>query len=700
MDLFEQQALSSIPPNQLSKEQAENEISRLYNEIKRNDNLYYQDDAPAISDSEYDTLRLRLEAIEQRFPELINTESPTQKVGAAPAEKFGKVVHKVSMLSLSNAFDMSDVADFAQRIRRFLGLGEGEAVELWCEPKIDGLSFSARYEKGVFVQAATRGDGQVGEDVTANVATIATLPNKLKGNAPDVLEIRGEIYMPHAAFTALNQQRVADGEPEFANPRNAAAGSLRQLDSAITASRQLNYFAYGLGELSQPIADTQSGIISALKSFGFCVNQDSEICSGLESVAAYYELRYAARPRLEYDIDGLVYKVERLDWQQRLGFVSRSPRWAIAHKFPAEQAKTTLRAITVQVGRTGALTPVAELEPINVGGVVVSRATLHNEDEIKRKDIRVGDTVVIQRAGDVIPQVVSVDMKLRPSDSVAFVFPKCCPVCGSHVIKEEGEVVARCSGGLTCSAQAVERLKHFVSRNAFDIDGLGTKQVEAFFADELLKTPADIFRLYEHEAALKKREGMGEKSVDKLLKSIEEKRSVEFARFIYALGIRHVGQNTAKLLAESYGDFISWRDAMLEAVKQGVSSLPYEDLLAIDGVGKVVAEAIFEFFNEVNNLNELSDLQGFLNILNQNSPKSDSVVSGKTVVFTGTLETMTRQEAKAKAEALGAKVSGSVSAKTDIVVAGADAGSKLKKAQALDVKVLSEQEWKILVGIE
>lgn len=696
MDLFEQ--ADHAAKEQAQQQEVKAEIEKLSAQIKQHDARYYQEDAPTISDAEYDALRQRLEALEKKYPDLIQADSPTQTVGAKASEKFGKVTHSIPMLSLSNAFSEEDIADFLARIRRFLNLDEKDEVALWCEPKIDGLSFSARYEKGRFVQAATRGDGAVGEDVTANVATIESLPKILKGHPPEILEIRGEIYMPKPAFEALNAEREAKGEAIFANPRNAAAGSLRQLDATITANRQLHYFAYGLGEISAPIADTQAGIIKALASFGLCVNEASEACSDIDAINSYYIKRYDERPKLAYDIDGLVYKVNRLDLQERLGFVSRSPRWAIARKFPAEQAKTFLREINVQVGRTGAITPVAELEPINIGGVIVARATLHNEDEIRRKDIRVGDTVVVQRAGDVIPQIVEVDSAKRPADSVIFEFPTHCPICQSHIMREEGEAVARCSGGLTCSAQAVEKLKHFVSRNAMDIDGLGAKQIESFYKDALIRMPSDIFALHQHKEALLTREGYGEKSVENLLQSIEERKEIGFARFLFALGIRHVGQNTAKLLAENYRNFTDFKQAMQSAAK-GEENPAYQELNAIDGIGSVMADAIIEFFKELNNLEELERLEAILTIEDEIRSVAESALTGKTIVFTGTLHTMSRQEAKAKAEALGAKVSGSVSKKTDYVVAGEEAGSKLKKAEALEVNVLTEDEWRELAGI-
>lgn len=691
MDLFTYSDPSKLSVEALSEQQAKQELLRLSKEIFLNDKLYYQKDSPAISDAAYDELRKRNEAIEARFPHLIRKDSPSKRVGAAPAEKFAKVTHAVPMLSLANAFSMGDIVDFLERIRRFLSLPENEEIELWCEPKIDGLSFSARYENGRFVRAATRGDGQVGEDITANLATIESLPKQLKGDAPEVLEVRGEVYMSHSAFRALNEQREAVGEALFANPRNAAAGSLRQLDSHITASRQLNYFVYGFGEVKGELPGRQSDIVSLFSNLGFVSNPLSMMANNTNAVSSFYEEMQSQRPNLEYDIDGLVYKVDRLDWQQRLGNVSRSPRWAIAHKFPAEQAKTLLNNITIQVGRTGALTPVAELQPITVGGVVVSRATLHNEDEIRRKDIRIGDTVVIQRAGDVIPQVVDVDKQRRPKDSVPYEFKHVCPECGSHATKEEGEAVWRCTGGLSCPAQVVERLKHFVSRDAFDIEGLGQKQIEGFHADKLIEKPADIFRLPDKKEQLLKREGWKDKSVNNLIQAIEIKRTIPFSKFIYALGVRHIGQETARLLATGYGSYLVWKEAMLNACdKEGAA---YQELLSFDGIGEVVADAIIEFFKESHNVAELEDLEQYLTIQDEEKPAENSAISGKTIVLTGSLEAMSRAEAKARAESLGAKVSGSVSAKTDLVIAGSEAGSKLKKANELGIKVLDEQEW-------
>ena len=684
----------------MTREEAAAEIARLSDELRTHDKHYYQKDAPVISDAEYDALRQRLEALEKQFPELIAPDSPTQKVGAAPAEGFGKVRHSKPMLSLDNAFTEEDVREWDARIRDFLRLGENEFVYYCCEHKIDGLSFSARYELGRFVQGLTRGDGEVGEDITPNLAVL--LPNILKNNPPSILEVRGEVFMSKENFQKLNEIRESSGEPVFANPRNAAAGSLRQLDPEITRSRKLNYFVYSWGEVS---GDCDVGtsyrdfIRRNLGSYGLnTIPWESGYGLGLGTLDALleeYALTLNTRSNREYDIDGMVYKVDRLDYQERLGFKARSPRWAIAHKFPAEQAVTKIEAIEIQVGRTGTLTPVARLTPITVGGVVVSNATLHNEDEIARKGVRVGDHVTIQRAGDVIPQVVGVREDM-PRGAEDYVFPTSCPACGAHAVREEGEVARRCTGGLTCPAQAVERLKHFVSRDAMNIDGLGAKQVEAFFMEGLIANPADIFSLEGRDAQglsrLKNREGWGEKSVSNLFAAIEKAKTVTLARFIFALGIRHVGEETAKLLAKNFVSFAGWREAML-------SDTAREQLLAIDGIGDTVAEALIEFFCEPHNAELLATLADILTITDYEPPaRLDSAVAGKTVVFTGTLEKIGRKEAKAQAEALGAKVASSVSKKTDYVIAGADAGSKLKDAAALGVTVLSEDEWLSMIG--
>ncbi|MFZ4541935.1 MAG: NAD-dependent DNA ligase LigA [Rickettsiales bacterium] len=675
-----------------TKADAAREIVVLSQEIRAHDKRYYQQDAPSISDAEYDKLRLRLMALEAQFPELVAADSPTQTVGAAPSETFSKVRHSKPMLSLDNAFSEEDVQEFDERVRDFLKLGAEDAVEYVCEPKIDGLSFTARYEHGKLVLGATRGDGEVGENITENLKTIRGFPQTIPSKAA-VIEVRGEVYMDRRDFAAMND--VLPEDERFANPRNAAAGSLRQLDANVTRSRKLSYFVYGWGELSEPLATTRFAVIEALGKFGFTINTHTQLSATKEMMLKLYHELYAARPTLDYEVDGFVYKVNRLDYQERLGFKARSPRWAIAHKFPAEQAVTTINAIEIQVGRTGALTPVAKLTPITVGGVVVSNATLHNEDEIARKDVRVGDSVVIQRAGDVIPQVVRVRDDL-PRGPQAYVFPTTCPVCGAHAVREECEVARRCTGGLTCAAQAVERLKHFVGRDAMDIDGLGDKQVEAFFHEGLITNPADIFSLEKRDAQglsrLKNREGWGEKSAGNLFAAIEKARTVSLARFIFALGIRHVGEETAKLLAKNFISFAQWREAMVSADAR-------EQLLAIDGIGETVADALIQFFAEPHNQTLLQQLADVLTVKPYEAPaRLDSPVAGKTVVFTGTLEKIGRKEAKSQVEALGAKVASSVSKKTDYVIAGADAGSKLKDATALGIAVLSEDEWLKLIG--
>ncbi len=688
-------SVDEIPVGQLTPKQAAAELKRLAAEILRHDRLYHQEDSPEVPDAEYDALRRRNDAIEAHFPKLVRADSPSRRVGAAPATGFAKVRHRAPMLSLGNAFGDDEVAEFLARIRRFLNIKDSEEVAVLAEPKIDGVSASLRYEDGRFVQGATRGDGATGEDITANLRTIGDLPTELKGQAPKVLEIRGEVYMRRDDFQALNKRQEGAGEKVFANPRNAAAGSLRQLDAGVTAARPLHFFAYAWGEVSAPLGATMAEARERLHDWGFTLNEPARVCASLDQMLAYYREIAEARPRLPFDIDGVVYKVDRLDWQERLGFVSRAPRWAVAHKFPAEQAETVLTAIEVQVGRTGALTPVARLEPITVGGVVVSNATLHNEDEIARKDVRVGDTVVIQRAGDVIPQVVSVVLDKRPADAVPYQFPDHCPKCHSHAAREEGEAVRRCTGGLICPAQAVERLKHFVSRNAFDIEGLGAKQIEAFWQDKIIQTPGDIFRLTARAEEITAREGWGEQSVANLIAAVEARRRIGLDRFIYALGIRQVGQATARLLAINYDTLDRLRRSMTAASDEG--SPEYADLIAIDGIGPAVAADIAGFFAEAHNAEVLDDLEAETDIEPVTAPATGSPVAGKTVVFTGTLETMTRHEAKARAEALGAKVAGSVSRKTDYVVAGSEAGSKAKKAAELGVTTLSEREWLALI---
>jgi DNA ligase (NAD+) len=684
----------------LSPLEARVEHDRLAEEIAAHDIAYHQQDAPTITDAEYDRLRQRLVALEERFPELARISAVSRGVGAAPSGKFAKVLHRVPMLSLSNAFADADVTDFLDRIRRFLKLTDDAMIDLTAEPKIDGLSISLRYEGGELVEAATRGDGAEGENVTANVRTIAEVPAKLSGIVPDVIEVRGEIYMSHADFAALNAAQEAAGDKTFANPRNAAAGSLRQQDASITASRPLRFFAYAWGEAPELPGDTQWDVVQAFKGWGLPVNPLMKLCHGADDLLTHYRLIESRRADLGYDIDGVVYKVNDIALQQRLGFVSRSPRWAIAHKFSAEQATTVLEAIDIQVGRTGALTPVARLRPVTVGGVVVSNATLHNEDEIARKDVRVGDTVVVQRAGDVIPQVVSVVLDKRPGDSAPYAFPHVCPVCGSHAEREDkggkADAVRRCTGGLICAAQRKERLKHFVSRNAFDIEGLGDKIIEEFADEGLLKVPQDIFALESRIGdTLQDRDGWGAASAANLFAAINARRTIALDRFIFALGIRHVGETTARVLARAYGSAERLRDAAM-AAKPGNEA--WEELTSHDGIGDVVAEAIAQFFAEPHNVEVVDAL------LREVSPQAlaavatSSLVSGKTVVFTGALERMTREEAKAMAERLGAKVAGSVSKKTDLLVAGPGAGSKLKDATKHGVEVIDEDEWFRRVG--
>ncbi|MTH97918.1 NAD-dependent DNA ligase LigA [Roseibium sp. RKSG952] len=698
----------------LTLEQARGELERLASEIAEHDRRYHQEDAPTISDADYDALRLRNAALEARFPELVREDSPSARVGAAPSEAFSKITHKVAMLSLDNAFKDDDVRDFVGRVRRFLKYDPlMGALAVTAEPKIDGLSLSLRYERGKLIYAATRGDGTTGENVTANARTISDIPQVLTGAVPEVVEVRGEVYMAHADFQALNTRMAANGGKVFANPRNAAAGSLRQLNSDITASRPLKFFAYAWGDMSEIPAKTQLDMVRIFESWGFVINPLMKRCESVEELLEVYHRIEEERATLGYDIDGVVYKVDRLDLQQRLGFVSRSPRWAIAHKFPAEKAFTILNDIEIQVGRTGALTPVAKLEPVTVGGVVVSNATLHNEDYIKGigqdgepirggKDLRVGDTVQIQRAGDVIPQIVDVDLAKRSEGAEAFVFPTLCPACGSHAVREENaksgrmDAIRRCTGGLICPAQATEKLKHFVSRNAFDIEGLGDKQVDAFYQDGLVMAPADIFTLEDRDkqalTKLRNREGWGAVSARNLFEAINARRNIDLNRFIFALGIRHVGEGNAKLLARAYGSWGVFSDAMIAAHDKGGDA--WTDLNNIDGIGTIVADALTEFFAEEHNRAQLDAL------VKEVSPRdvekidaSGSPVAGKTVVFTGSLERMTRDEAKAMAERYGAKVSGSVSKKTDLVVAGPKAGSKLKKAEELGIEVISEDAW-------
>jgi DNA ligase (NAD+) len=783
------------PVDALTQSEAAIELERLAAEIARHDALYFGRDAPEISDAEYDALRRRNEAIEARFPALTRKDSPTARIGTAPQGGFGKIRHEVPMLSLGNAFADEDVVDFAARVRRFLSLRDDADLAFTAEPKIDGLSISIRYESGRLVQAATRGDGAEGENVTQNVLTIGSIPKKLAGSGvPDLIEVRGEIYLGHDDFRTLNAAQQASGQKVFANPRNAAAGSLRQLDPRVTASRPLRFFAYTWGVASSLPGETQTAVVDAYARWGLPTNPRMTLCRSIADMLAYYEATARERAGLGYDIDGVVYKVDRLDYQDRLGFVSRSPRWAIAHKFPAEQATTLLNDIEIQVGRTGALTPVAKLQPITVGGVVVSNATLHNEDEIARKDIRVGDTVVVQRAGDVIPQVVEVVLEKRPHGARPYVFPSQCPVCGSHAVREtdeatgEEDVVRRCTGGLVCAAQAKERLKHFVSRLAFDIEGLGSERLELFFDEGLVRQPADIFTLArrdrESRTPLAEREGFGARSVEKLFQAIEARRSIGLERFLFALGIRHIGETTARDLAKAFGSYEAFRGALDAAAAarpgpayrriMGVKGLgektalsliehygrsgqrldlcgaeapasfaslvstvrglrsasvaaalesafpepaefmrlageaarqvpgeAYRDFAGMAGVGEVATDALIEFFAESRNAAAIEALLAEVDVLTFERPAVQaSSVSGKTVVFTGTLAKLGRNEAKAQAERFGAKVSGSVSKKTDFVVAGADAGSKLDKARELGVRVLGEDEWLALLGIE
>lgn len=687
---------------ELTKEQAATELAFIAQEMTKSDVAYYQNDAPYLTDSQYDELKSRNQQLEALFPELIRLDSPSHRVGAPLQSDFGKVKHAFPMLSLGDIFSIEELEDFVMSVKRFLNTSEN--IDFMSEPKIDGLSFSARYEKGVFVKGATRGDGSTGEDITENLKTIRQLPLVIQAtDLPEVLEIRGEVYMSKSDFLALNQKYEREGKKTFANPRNAAAGSLRQLDPKITAERNLSLWAYTWGEVSTRVWESQADFFQHLKSWGFPINPHNRLCSTLQDIEESFNHLQEIRASLPYDIDGLVYKVNSIALQERLGFLTRTPRWAIAHKFPAEQAQTKINNIRIQVGRTGALTPVADLEPINVGGVMVSHATLHNEDEIKRKDIRVGDTVIIQRAGDVIPQVVEVILAKRSPDSQEFEFPQTCPMCGAHAIKEEDEAIRRCTGGLTCPAQAIEHLKHFVSREAFDIEGLGSKIIEDFYHEGILKNPADIFSLesrnsegdlFSHQASsvlhLEAREGWGKKSVTNLFNAINQKRVISLPRFVYALGIRQVGTATALLLAKNYGSFSHLQEDMInkETLK----------LVEIDGIGAAMATDIVEFFQEQHNLKIIQQLlkeikiEDFVDEANYNSP-----IAGKTIVFTGTLEKMARAEAKSLALSLGAKVSGSVSKNTDYIVMGADAGSKATKAQELGVKILNEDEFLYLI---
>ncbi len=772
--------MSDLPVDQLSESDARAELDRLTAELARHDALYHRQDAPEISDADYDALKRRALEIEDAFPDLTSASSPSQVVGAAGSSQFAEVRHGVPMLSLDNAFAPEEVTDFEARIRRFLKLSADEHVAFVAEPKIDGLSASLRYESGVLVQGATRGDGKTGEDVTANLRTIADIPQTLSGSGwPDVIEVRGEVYAPNAEFDAFNAAAEAEGSRTYANPRNFAAGSLRQKDPAITATRPLRFFAYAWGETSAPVADTQAHALDALKTWGFKVNPRSQRVEDAAGLIALYDGLQADRAGLGYDIDGVVYKVDRLDWQSRLGFVSRTPRWAVAHKFPAQQAQTVLEGIDIQVGRTGSLTPVARLHPVTVGGVVVRNATLHNEDEIARKDVRIGDTVILQRAGDVIPQILGVVADKRLADAVPYVFPTHCPVCGSEAVREGDEVRRRCTGGLICDAQLVERLKHFVGRRAFDIEGLGEKQLVAFHERGWLKEPADIFRLArddERLAGLRAEDGYGETSVRNLVAGIDARRTIALDRLIFALGVREIGEQTSILLARHFGDWAAFHAACLDAASgipssewtqlaegHGVSprtlsvmadaslsdadpwpeapldqklalafpgvasparralailapdwpsivrlaavardegpSLTLGEIAGIAGVGPVAARALAQFFHEPHNRAVVDALIEQLDqVEDAERPKTDTAVAGKTVVFTGALERFTRDEAKARAESLGAKVSGSVSKKTDYLVAGPGAGSKLAEAQKHGVQVLTEDEWLALIG--
>jgi DNA ligase (NAD+) len=674
------------------------ELEQLAKEIAHHDRLYHEQDAPEITDADYDALRRRNAAIEARFPQLIRDDSPSSRVGGAPESGFAKVRHRVPMLSLDNAMTAAEFGEFCSRARRFLGLAADAPLAFVAEPKIDGLSISLTYEDGRFVRGATRGDGTVGEDVTANLRTMASVPARLKGRGPALIEVRGEVFMTKADFLKMNEAQAAAGQKVFANPRNAAAGSLRQLDPKITAARPLSLFAYAQGESSEPVADTHWHYLQRLRGWGFTVNPLSRLLRSETEAAAFQSEIAAQRSGLGYDIDGVVYKLDDLKLQTRLGFVGRAPRWAIAWKFPAEQAMTVLRDITIQVGRTGALTPVARLEPVNVGGVLVQNATLHNEDEIARKDIRIGDTVVLQRAGDVIPQIVSVVTDQRPKDARPFVYPEVCPVCGSHAVRAPGEAVRRCTGGLICEAQRVERLIHFVSRPAFDIDGLGEKTIREFYEEGWLHGPADLFRLPAREAEIAERDGWGKVSARNLARAIEARRRIPLERFIYALGIRRIGATNARLLARHYGSFANWRAEMAAAAEPG--SEARAELDNIIGVGPAIAEELAEFFGEARNVATLDELTAELSIEDAAPAQTaDSEIAGKTLVFTGSLETMTRPEAKARAEALGAKVTDSVSKKTDIVVVGGDAGSKARRATELGVRTVTEAEWRAMAGL-
>jgi DNA ligase (NAD+) len=709
------------PVDLLTAKQAKAEYDRLQVEISGHDKRYYQQDRPSVSDAEYDELRKRYNAIEARYPELRTLESLSLKVGAAPTRGFKKVRHAIPMLSLDNAFAEQDVIEFVARIRKFLKLSDDEPIAFSAEPKIDGLSMSLRYENGELITAATRGDGAEGEDVTANIKTLKEVPQTLKGknskgkDLPPVVEVRGEVYMTKADFLKLNERQKAAGDTIFANPRNSAAGSLRQKDSSVTASRPLGFFAYAWGEITEMPADTQSGMIKWFERIGFTTNPLTKICHSVEELLAFHRQIELQRAKLDYDIDGVVYKVDRLDWQERLGFVSRTPRWGIAHKFPAERAVTVLKDIEIQVGRTGAFTPVGKLEPVSVGGVIVQNVSLHNEDYIKGiggdgeplregRDIRIGDTVIIQRAGDVIPQVVDVVLDKRPKDAKPYHFPKKCPcplhtdvVRGATATGEE-EARARCIGEFACPYQKIEHLRLFVSRRAFDIEGLGEKQIQLFFENEWIKEPGDIFtlRARNNKLKLEELEGYGETSVRNLFSAIDERREISLDRFIYALGIRHVGETTALALARGYGSWDAFHDAALKVAKGDEEAIAEMD--ALDQIGDTVIAAVAAYFGESHNRGIVERLTKQVKILDAEKPKKDTAIAGKTVVFTGALEKMTRDEAKATAERLGAKAAGSVSKKTDFLVAGPGAGSKLAEAKKHGVQVLTEDEWLKLIG--
>lgn len=694
MSLSAEDLRPDAPLHELAADKAATLLEQLAKIIAYHDSRYHATDEriePEVSDAEYDALvRLNTE-VETAFPALIRSDSPSRRVGVAVSSQFAKITHAVPMLSLGNAFDEEDLFDFTARIRRFLALKEGSPIEMTAEPKIDGLSLSLRYEGGKLVHAATRGDGTIGEDVTENVRTISEIPSTLPAKLPPVFEVRGEVYMQRSDFDALNTEQEKQGGKIFANPRNAAAGALRQKDARITARRNLRFFAYAVGALSDAVSDTHKGFLDVLSAAGFSVNPLTVLCQDEAELIAHYQQIADARPHLDYDIDGVVYKVNRHDWQKRLGQVSRAPRWAIAHKFPAEQAETILRDIEIQVGRTGALTPVARLQPVLVGGVTVSNATLHNEDEIRRKDIRIGDHVILQRAGDVIPQIVRVRTEKRPEDSVEYVFPDHCPICGHAAIRPEGEAVRRCTGGFECEAQRRERLKHFVSRDAMDIDGLGSQLIDLFYDKGWIKTPADIFRLPERRDEIANLERMGEKSAANLVTAINAVREIGLEKLIFGLGIRQIGQATAKLLATRYQSL----DALMKAcINARDNAHPdYQELIAIDQIGASVTDDLIRFFCEPQTASMIADLLIQTTPIPPEAPVQDSPVSGKTIVFTGTLEQMSRSEAKAQAEKMGAKVSGAVSAKTDILVAGPGAGSKLKKAETLEIEILSEEDW-------